>query len=52
MADKNDTCYEENFKPTTELKEALEESEKILNGEIDSKGYHNIEEMFDDILNK
>ena len=40
-----------NPKPTRELKRALKEAKKIENGEIKSKGYHNIDELFED-LNK
>ncbi len=39
-------------KPSPELLEALNEGEKILNGEIKTKGYHDINKMFEDILNE
>ncbi len=35
-----------NPKPTRELKKALKEAKKIENGEIKSKSYHNIDELF------
>lgn len=38
-------------KPNRELSEALQEGEDILNGKIQSKGYNNVDKMFDDILN-
>ena len=41
-----------NPKPTKELVEALEEGEKILDGSIEKKGYHDIKKMFEDILNE
>ena len=41
-----------NPKPSKELLEALQEGEDIINGKIQSKGYHNVREMFEDILNE
>ena len=41
-----------NPKPTKELLEALQEGEDILNGKIKKKGYHNVREMFEDILSE
>ena len=41
-----------NPKPSKELLEALQEGEDILNGKVKAKGYHNIKEMFEDILNE
>ena len=41
-----------NPKPSRELLEALEESEQILNGRIERKGYHNAEDMVMDIINE
>ena len=38
-------------KPNKELLEALQEGDDILKGKIESKGYHDIDKMFDDILN-
>ena len=38
--------------PSKELKEALKEAEDILSGKIKSKGYYDIDEMFEDILGK
>ena len=38
--------------PNKELLDALNEGEKILNGEILTKGYHDIDKMFEDILNE
>ena len=40
-----------NPKTSTELLEALEEGEAILKGKIKTKGYHNVNQMFEDILN-
>ena len=39
----------ENPKPSRELLEALKESEDIINGKIESKGYTNIDELFKDL---
>ena len=41
-----------NPKPNKEKREALIEAEKIINGKTRSKGYHDIHEMFEDILNE
>ena len=41
-----------NPKPSQELLEALQEGEDILSGKIKTKGYHNVKEMFEDILNE
>ena len=41
-----------NPKPSKELLEALQEGEDILNGKIKTKGYHNVNEMIEDILNE
>lgn len=38
--------------PSKELKEALKEGERILDGKINSKGYHDIKKMINDILNE
>ena len=43
---------EVNPKPSKELMEALDEGEDILNGKVKTKGYHNVREMFEDILNE
>ena len=43
---------EVNPKPSKELMEALDEGEDILNGKVKAKGYHNVREMFEDILNE
>ena len=40
-----------NPKPSTELLEALEEGKAILKGKIKTIGYHNVNQMFEDILN-
>ena len=40
-----------NPKPSKELLEALKEGEDILNGKIKKKGYHDVDKMFEDILN-
>ena len=39
-------------KPSKNLKKALKEAKNIANGKIPSKGYHNVHEMFEDILNE
>ena len=41
-----------NLKPSKELLEALEEGEAIATGKIKTKGYHNINQMIEDILNE
>ena len=41
-----------NIKPSKELMEALDEGEDILKGKVKVKGYHNVREMFEDILNE
>jgi len=41
-----------NPKPNKELLESLQEGEDILNGKIQTKGYHNVRRMFEDILNE
>ena len=41
-----------NPKPKKELLEALEEGEKIATGKIDVKGYHNVNQMIEDIINE
>lgn len=41
-----------NPKPNKELLEALQEGEDILSGKIQTKGYHNVRKMFEDILNE
>ena len=38
--------------PSRELKKALKEGERILNGKSNSKGYHDIKQMVEDILNE
>ena len=41
-----------NPKPSKELLEALQEGEDIINGKTQSKGYHNVRKMFEDILSE
>ncbi len=41
-----------NPKPKKELLEALEEGDKIATGKIDVKGYHNVNQMIEDIINE
>ncbi len=41
-----------NPKPSKELLEALEEGENIISGKIQKKGYHNVKQMIDDIINE
>lgn len=40
------------FKPSKNLEKALKEVENISKGKVVSKGYHNVHEMFEDILNE
>ena len=39
-------------KSTDSLRKALKEGENILNNKVDSKGYHDVDKMFEDILNE
>ncbi len=39
-------------KPNRRLKKALKEAKKIASGKIKAIGYHNVHEMFEDILNE
>lgn len=39
-------------KPSKELMEALEEGEAILSGKIEKKGYHNVKDMINGIINE
>ena len=39
-------------KPNKNLKKAIKEAKNISNGKVSSKGYHNVHEMFEDILNE
>ena len=41
-----------NPKPSKELKKALREADDIISGKVKSKGYHNVEEMFKDIIDE
>ena len=41
-----------NPRPNKELLDALQEGEDIINGKIKVKGYHNVKQMFEDILNE
>lgn len=41
-----------NPKPSKELLEAIREGENILKGEQKAKGYHDVKQMFEDILNE
>ena len=41
-----------NPKPSKELLEALEEGEAIATGKVTPKGYHNINQMIEDIINE
>lgn len=40
-----------NLEPTKELLDAIQEGEDILIEKIKVKGYHNVKEMFKDIIN-
>lgn len=37
-------------KPTRSMKKALKEAENIKNGKVKTKGYHNVDTFFDDML--
>lgn len=53
LINKNGVPFEVvNPRPSKELLEAIQEGEDILNGKIKTKGYHNIRQMFEDILNE
>lgn len=39
-------------RPSKELIEALKEANDIISGKVNSKTYHNVDEMFKDILNE
>ena len=41
-----------NPKPSRELKQALKETEDIISGKKKVKTYHNVDEMFNDIINE
>lgn len=41
-----------NPKPNKELIEALKEADDIISGKKESKGYHNVHQMIEDILNE
>lgn len=41
-----------NPKPSRKLKKALKEAEGIASGKIKTKGYKNVHQMFEDILNE
>lgn len=41
-----------NPKPSKELIKAIKEAQDIIDGKVESKGYHNIHEMFEDILHE
>lgn len=41
-----------NPKPSKELKKALKEAQDIIDGKIETKGYHNVQQRFEDILNE
>lgn len=41
-----------NHKPNKRLRKAIKEADKIASGKIKAKGYRNVEEMFNDILNE
>ncbi len=40
-----------NLEPTKELLDAIQEGDDILIGKIKVKSYHNVKEMFKDIIN-
>lgn len=41
-----------NPKPNREMRRALKEAQDIIDGKIESKGYHDVHQMFEDILNE
>ena len=55
LKDKNNKSFENleknTLKPSKELLDALQEGEDIINGKIKVKGYHNVKEMLEDIIN-
>lgn len=41
-----------NPKPNRKMKRALKEAEDIISGKKEAKGYHDVHQMFEDILNE
>lgn len=41
-----------NPKPSREMLKALQEAQGIIDGKIESEGYHDVHQMFEDILNE
>ncbi len=41
-----------NPKPSREMRRALKEAQDIIDGKVKAKGYHDVHQMFEDILNK
>lgn len=41
-----------NPKPNKEMLKALKEAQDIIDGKLESKGYHDVHQMFEDILNE
>lgn len=41
-----------NPKPSREMRRALKEAQDIIDGKVKAKGYHDVHQMFEDILNE
>lgn len=41
-----------NPKPSKEMRRALKEAQDIIDGKVETKGYHDVHQMFEDILNE
>lgn len=41
-----------NPKPNREMRRALKEAQDIIDGKVEAKGYHDVHQMFEDILNE
>ncbi len=42
----------ENPTPSKEMIHALQEAQDIIDGKVESKGYHDVHQMFEDILHE
>lgn len=41
-----------NPKPSKQMIRALQEAQDIIDGKVEAKGYHDVHQMFEDILNE
>lgn len=41
-----------NPKPNRKMRRALKEAQDIIDGKVEAKGYHDVHQMFEDILNE